>query len=100
MKLLTSIITLLSSLLFINLAQADPVKVGFVYVGPVGDHGWTYRHDIGRQQVEEALGDQVKTSYIESVAYGPEAERVFREMAQTHDIVFGTSCKRVPKCKV
>ncbi len=91
MKLLTSIITLLSSLLFINLAQADPVKVGFVYVGPVGDHGWTYRHDIGRQQVEEALGDQVKTSYIESVAYGPEAERVFREMAQTHDIVFGTS---------
>ena len=91
MKLLTSIITLLSSLLFINLAQADPVKVGFVYVGPVGDHGWTYRHDIGRQQVEEALGDQVKTSYIESVAYGPQAERVFREMAQTHDIVFGTS---------
>ena len=91
MKLLTSIITLLSSLLFINLAQADPVKVGFVYVGPVGDHGWTYRHDIGRQQVEEALGDQVKTSYIESVAYGPAAERVFREMAQTHDIVFGTS---------
>ena len=91
MKLLTSIITLLSSLLFINLAQADPVKVGFVYVGPVGDHGWTYRHDIGRQQVEEALGDQVKTSYIESVAYGPQAERVFREMAQPHDIVFGTS---------
>ena len=91
MKLLTSIITLLSSLLFINLAQADPVKVGFVYVGPVRDHGWTYRHDIGRQQVEEALGDQVKTSYIESVAYGPQAERVFREMAQTHDIVFGTS---------
>ena len=31
---------------------ADKVKVGFVYVGPTGDHGWTYRHDIGRQDVE------------------------------------------------
>ena len=61
-----------------SVAHADPVKVGFVYVGPVGDHGWTYRHDIGRQQVEEALGDQVETSFIESVAYGPQAERVFR----------------------
>ena len=84
--------TLIMSLFLFSTANAgDPVKVGFVYVGPVGDHGWTYRHDIGRQQVEEALGDQVETSYIESVAYGPEAERVFREMAQTHDIVFGTS---------
>ena len=57
-------------------AVAEPVKVGFVYVGPIGDHGWTYRHDIGRQQVEEAYGDKVETLYIESVQYGPEAERV------------------------
>ena len=74
-----------------SVVHADQIKVGFVYVGPVGDHGWTYRHDIGRQQVEEAFGDQVKTSYIESVQYGPEAERVFRQMAETNDIVFGTS---------
>ena len=61
--------TLIMSLFLFSTANAgDPVKVGFVYVGPVGDHGWTYRHDIGRQQVEEALGDQVETSYIESVA--------------------------------
>ena len=52
------------------------VTVGFVYVGPVGDHGWTYRHDIGRQQVEEAFGDKVKTMYVENVKYGPDAERV------------------------
>ena len=63
---------------------ADPVKVGFIYVGPIGDHGWTYRHDIGRQQVEE-------TSYIESVQYGPEAENVIRQMAEDHDIIFATS---------
>jgi len=70
---------------------ADPVKVGFIYVGPVGDHGWTYRHDIGRQQVEEAFGDKVETSYIESVPYGPQAEIVIRQMAEEHDIVFATS---------
>ena len=83
--------TLILSFFLIAAANADPIKVGFVYVGPVGDHGWTYRHDIGRQQVEEAFGDQVETSYIESVQYGPQAEQVFREMAETHDIVFGTS---------
>ena len=70
----------------------DKVKVGFVYVGPTGDHGWTYRHDIGRQQVEEAFGDKVETMYVESVNYGPDAERVFRQMAlQGADIIFGTS---------
>ena len=48
--------TLIMSLFLFSTATAgDPVKVGFVYVGPVGDHGWTYRHDIGRQQVEEAF---------------------------------------------
>lgn len=73
-------------------AVAEPVKVGFVYVGPIGDHGWTYRHDIGRQQVEEAYGDKVKTMYIESVQYGPEAERVIRDMASSGvDIIFATS---------
>ena len=70
---------------------ADPVKVGFIYVGPIGDHVWTYRHDIGRQQVEEAFGDKVETSYIESVQYGPEAENVIRQMAEDHDIIFATS---------
>ena len=81
-------IGLMSSFAF----AADPVKVGFIYVGPIGDHGWTYRHDIGRQQVEEALGDQVDTMYLESVQYGPEAETAIRTMAQGGaDIIFATS---------
>jgi len=76
----------------ISIAQADAVKVGFIYVGPIGDHGWTYRHDIGRQSVEEAFGDKVETSYIESVPEGPDAVRVMREMAQAGtDIIFATS---------
>ncbi|HET6518396.1 MAG TPA: BMP family ABC transporter substrate-binding protein [Geminicoccaceae bacterium] len=70
----------------------DPVKAGFIYVGPVGDHGWTYRHDVGRRAVEEALGDGVTTTFVESVSEGPDAERVIRQLATTgHDIVFTTS---------
>ncbi len=73
-------------------AYADPVKVGFVYVGPTGDHGWTYMHDIGRQAIVKELGDQVETTYVENVKYGPDAERVMRQMAiQGVDIIFATS---------
>ena len=71
---------------------ADKVKVGFIYVGPTGDHGWTYRHDIGRQQVEEAYGDKVETIFVESVPEGPDAERVMRSMVREGvDIIFATS---------
>jgi simple sugar transport system substrate-binding protein len=70
----------------------DKVKVGFIYVGPTGDHGWTYRHDIGRQQVEEAYGDRVETTFVESVPEGADAERVLTQMAlQGADIIFATS---------
>ncbi len=68
------------------------VKAGFVYVGPVGDYGWTYRHDIGRREVEAALGPQVETSFVENVAEGADAERVIRQLAAAgHDIIFATS---------
>ena len=70
----------------------DKVTVGFVYVGPVGDHGWTYRHDIGRQDVQEHFGDKVDTIYVESVSEGPDAERVIRNMVIAGaDIIFTTS---------
>lgn len=60
---------------------ADPLKVGFVYVGPVSDNGWTYRHDVGRKDLEAALGDRVKTSFVENVPEGPDTERVLRQLA-------------------
>ena len=70
----------------------EPVKVGFVYVGPIGDGGWTYQHDQGRLAVEEAYGDQVETIFQESVPEGPDAERVITQMVlQGADIVFTTS---------
>jgi basic membrane protein A and related proteins len=71
---------------------ADPFKAGFMYVGPVADAGWTYQHDVGRRAVEEALGDSVKTTFVESVKEGPDSERVIRELAASgHGIVFTTS---------
>ncbi len=73
-------------------AQAEPFKVGFVYVGPIGDHGWTYRHNEGRKAVEAAFGDKVKTTYVESVKEGGDAERVIRQLAASgHGIIFTTS---------
>ncbi|MBX2837347.1 MAG: BMP family ABC transporter substrate-binding protein [Gammaproteobacteria bacterium] len=71
---------------------ADPLKVGFVYVGPVGDHGWTYRHDLGRQAIEAEFGDKVETTFVESVPEGADAERVIRKLASSgHGLIFTTS---------
>ena len=73
-------------------ASAADVKVGFVYVGPIGDYGWTHEHDKGRLAVEEHFGDRVETIYQESVAYGADAERVITTMAmQGVDLIFTTS---------
>ncbi|MBY5935224.1 BMP family ABC transporter substrate-binding protein [Tateyamaria omphalii] len=70
----------------------DPTKVGFVYVGPVGDGGWTYEHDQGRIAVEEEFGDAVETVFVENVAEGPDAERVMTQMAlDGADLIFTTS---------
>ncbi len=62
-------------------AQDAPLKIGFVYVGPIGDGGWTYQHDQGRLAVEAEFGDRVETIYQESVPEGADAERVLTQMA-------------------
>ena len=69
-----------------------PLKVGFIYVSPIGDAGWSYQHDQGRLALEKAMGDQIETTFIEKVGEGPEAERVIRKLAkQGYDLIFGTS---------
>jgi len=74
------------------LAADDPLKVGFIYVGPVGDFGWSYQHDQGRQALEEAFGDAVETTFVESVPEGADAERVLTQLAASgHDLIFATS---------
>jgi basic membrane protein A and related proteins len=72
-------------------AQAADLKVGFIYVGPVGDHGWSYQHDQGRLAIEEKFGDRVETTYVESVAEA-DSERAIEQLARTgHDLIFTTS---------
>nr|WP_290666378.1 BMP family ABC transporter substrate-binding protein [Ardenticatena sp.] len=67
-------------------------NVAFVYVGPIGDGGWTYAHNEGRLYIEEALGDAVHTAYLESVPEGADAERVIRQLARKgFDAIFTTS---------
>ena len=74
------------------MSQDGPLKVAFVYVGPIGDAGWTFSHDLGRKAVEEKFGDKVETSFIESVPEGPESERVFEDLARRgNQVIFGTS---------
>jgi simple sugar transport system substrate-binding protein len=69
-----------------------PMKVAYAYVGPVGDGGYSYQHDQGRQAVQKKFGDKVITSFVENVPEGADAERVFRDMAnQGNKIIFATS---------
>lgn len=71
---------------------ADPVKVGFIYVGVPGDGGWTYQHDQARQQMEAHFGGAVKTEMIESVPEGADAERAITQLALAgNKMIFTTS---------
>src|SRR5262249_39598734 len=73
----------------VGAVAADKVKVGFVYVGPIGDHGWSYQHHAGLKAVESEFGDKVQTTYVENVSEGPDAERVIQQLAQQgNDIIF------------
>jgi len=73
-------------------AKAEPLKVAFIYVGPVGDGGWTFAHDNGRKAVEKEFGDKVVTTFVEKVPESADAERVFRDVAsQGNKLIFGTT---------
>jgi len=71
---------------------AEPLKIGFVYVGPVGDAGWTFAHDNGRKHIEAKFGDKIKTTFVEKVPEGADAERVIRDLvSQGNKLIFATS---------
>ncbi len=74
-------------------AQAqEKLKVGFIYVGPVGDHGWTYQHNEGRLAIEREFGDKVETTFVENVSEGPDAERAIERLARDgNKLIFTTS---------
>jgi len=73
-------------------AAKEPLKVAFAYIGSVGDGGWNFAHDNARKAMEKELGGKVVTSFVEKVAEGPDAERVFRDMVgQGNKLIFGTT---------
>jgi basic membrane protein A len=70
----------------------QPLKVGFVYVAPITETGWVRQHDDGRKAVDAAFTGKVKTTYVENVPEGPDAERVIRDLAQQgHKLIFTPS---------
>jgi simple sugar transport system substrate-binding protein len=72
--------------------KAEPLKIAFAYVGPVGDGGWTFAHDTARKALEKEFGDKIVTSYVENVPESADAERVIRDMAtQGNKLIFGTT---------
>jgi basic membrane protein A and related proteins len=73
-------------------AAAEPLKVGFVYLGPVGDFGWTYQHDVARKSAVEKFGDAIKTTYVENVPEGPDSEKVQTDLVNAgNKLIFATS---------
>ncbi|ENO88528.1 BMP family ABC transporter substrate-binding protein [Thauera linaloolentis] len=90
--LLSSAVLAVTAGLPLSALAQEPAKLGFVYVSPIGDAGWTFQHDEGRKEMEKALGGKVHSRYVESVAEGADAERVIREFAASGSrIVFATS---------
>jgi simple sugar transport system substrate-binding protein len=80
--------------LTLSTAYADPIKVGFIYIGPPGDHGWTYMHDQGRKHMENQLGDSIvqPASFMENIPENADAVRAIRKLASSgHDLIFTTS---------
>src|SRR5262249_23142732 len=61
---------------------AEKLKIGFIYVGPGGDFGWSYQHDVARKELVKALGDQGETKYLQNVSEGPDAGRATEQLAR------------------
>ena len=86
-----ALVTMAAATLHTNGAAAK-LKIGFVYLGPIGDLGWTYQHEVGRRAVVAAFGDRVETTYLENVPEGPDAERSIEQLVRAgHQLIFAAS---------
>lgn len=87
----TAVILTAAASLF-GASAADKLKVGFIYLGPVGDLGWTYTHDVARQAMVKELGDKVEVTFLENVSEGPDAERSIEQLVRAgNKLIFTTS---------
>src|SRR5688500_10814755 len=70
----------------------EKLKVGFIYVGPIGDMGWTYQHEVGRKAIQDQFKDKIDTTYLENVNEGPDAERSIEQLVRAgNKLIYTTS---------
>ncbi len=73
-------------------SAAEQLKIGFIYLGPIGDLGWTYQHELARQALVKEFGDKIETTYLENVPEGPDAERAIEQLVRAgNKLIFTTS---------
>ena len=73
-------------------SAAEKLKVGFIYLGPIGDLGWTYQHELARQALVKEFGDKIETTYLENVSEGPDSERSIEQLVRAgNKLIFTTS---------
>jgi basic membrane protein A and related proteins len=78
---------------------AAPLKVGYIYLGPIGDFGWTWAHEKGRKAMVEALKGQVVADYVENVKEDASALPILKDLAQSgHELIFATSFGYMDQC--
>ena len=90
-KMSSRIIAALAAFALAAPAAAADLGVGFVYVTPVGEAGWTFQHDLGRRAIEDRFGERVKVTFVENISEGADAERAIDRLARAHDLIFTTS---------
>jgi basic membrane protein A and related proteins len=78
---------------------AEPLKVGLIYLGPIGDFGWTWAHEKGRKAMVDALKGQVVADYVENVKEDASAVPILKDLAQGgHQLIFATSYGYMDQC--
>ncbi len=86
--------TLITILILFGVATngwtADKLKAGFIYVGPIGDYGWTHAHNQAREMAEKAF-PWLETTYVESVPEGEVGVFIDRMVQQGAQVIFTTS---------
>ncbi|MGE3305139.1 MAG: BMP family ABC transporter substrate-binding protein, partial [Rhizobiaceae bacterium] len=93
-KLLLSLAAATAALTSGTIAAEAKVKACFIYVGPIGDFGWSYQHHQGALEMQKNLGgeEQVELAYRESVPEGADAEGALEDFARSGcNIIFTTS---------
>ena len=91
-KLVVAAAILAASAVLGGASAQQKLKIGFIYVGPIGDMGWSYQHEVARRALMDQFKDKIDTTFLENVNEGPDAERSIEQLARAgHKLIFTTS---------